>query len=209
MALLASRLYGNTNACRCPSSKLSLMLVNKTNINILVADYLNLLGYSIFFPFYALFAAQIGASARLIGYGWSLNTVLTGLIALLYGLSSRKLRHERVVLVISLFMLAFSTLLFLKVSDVHQLYMVLIINACIAGFYLPSMKANYSQSLKKRNLTKGWSRFDGGNMLATAVGSAIGGSLIGLYGFRGAILAMFCLELLGALFALRLLLATK
>jgi hypothetical protein len=39
----------------------------KINITLLASDYLNILGYSLFFPFFALFAVSIGATPQTTG----------------------------------------------------------------------------------------------------------------------------------------------
>ena len=80
----------------------------------------------------------------------------------------------------------------------------IIFNAVASGLYAPSWKSVYTQSIKKVNSAREWSWFDGGNMLVTSGGAALGGVLIGIYGFRGALMAMFILQVLGAVMAIRL-----
>ena len=180
-------------------------MTKKTNFILLASDYLNLLGYSIFFPFFALFAVSLGASPEMTGYIWAFNTVIAGVVMLTYGLMSLRFKHEKVIVIMSLLALAITSLLFLQVRSVKQLFFVIIVNAVASGFYLPAWKSVYTQSIKKNNSTRDWSFFDGGNMLVTAAGVAVGGILIGRYGFHGALLGMFFLQALGALVAIRLL----
>jgi len=176
----------------------------KINITLLASDYLNLLGYSLFFPFFALFAVSIGASPQTTGFIWALNTIVAGIVVLLYGALSLKIRHEKIVVLVSLLLLALTSLFFLQVKAVEQLYVAIIFNAVASGLYMPSWKSVYTQAMKKKESTKEWSWYDGGNMLVTSAGAAVGGVLIGVYGFRGALMAMFALQLVGALMAVRL-----
>lgn len=180
-------------------------MIAKTKITLLASDYLNLLGYSIFFPFFALFALSVGASPEITGYVWALNTVVTGVVILLYGILSLKVKHEKAVVFLSLSALSITSLLFMQVTNVRQLSAVIIVNAIASGFYLPSWKSVYTQSIKKKSSTRDWSYFDGGNMLVTAGGVALGGVLIGALGFKGALLGTFVMQLLGALAAIKLL----
>jgi len=170
----------------------------------LLACYLNLLGYSMFFPFYALYAIHIVHKPQIVGYAWSFNTVVTGLTALLYGRQAYKLQHEHLVVSLALLCFALSSACFLLVHTTWQLFVLLGVNGLVAGIYLPTWKSVYTTTLRKEAVTKGWSWYDGGNMLLTAAGSAIGGTLIGIAGFKGAIIAMALLELTGAVVAARL-----
>lgn len=168
-----------------------------------------MLGYSLFFPFFALFAVSIGATPQTTGFVWALNTVIAGVVILVYGALSLKIRHERVVVLISLILLSITSLIFMQVRDVSQLLFAIIFNAVASGLYAPSWKSVYTRSIKKSNSTREWSWFDGGNMLVTSGGAAIGGILIGVYGFRGALITMFVLQLLGAMMAVRLFASSK
>jgi len=181
----------------------------KINITLLASDYLNLLGYSLFFPFFALFAASIGATPQTTGFIWALNTVIAGIVVLAYGAFSLKIKHERAVVLISLVLLALTSIIFLQVKDVDQLFIAIIFNAVASGLYMPSWKSVYTQSMKKKDSTKAWSLFDGGNMLVTSGGAALGGILIGTYGFRGLLMAMFALQVIGAIMATRLFVSAK
>lgn len=176
----------------------------RTSVTLLAADYLNLLGYSLFFPFFALYAASLGASPQLTGFVWALNTVVAGVVVLVYGAFSLQIKHERGVVFVSLIMLALTSLVFLQVKDVNQLFLAIIFNAVASGLYIPSWKSVYTQTMKKKETTRDWSWYDGGNMLVTSGGAAVGGTLIGLYGFRGALITMFALQLFGAIIALKL-----
>lgn len=176
----------------------------RINITLLASDYLNILGYSLFFPFFALFAVSLGATPQTTGFIWALNTVIAGIVILAYGALSLKIKHERAVVLISLIMLSITSLIFLQVKDVNQLLLAIIFNAVASGLYAPSWKSVYTQSMKKKDSTREWSWFDGGNMLVTSGGAAIGGVLIGVYGFHGALMAMFALQVIGALMATRL-----
>jgi MFS family permease len=181
----------------------------KINITLLASDYLNILGYSLFFPFFALFAVSIGATPQTTGFIWALNTVVAGTVVLTYGALSLKIKHERVVVLLSLILLSITSLIFLQVKDVHQLFIAIIFNAVASGLYVPSWKSVYTRSMKKKDSTRDWSWFDGGNMLVTSGGAAIGGVLIGVYGFHGALMTMFSLQVLGAIMATRLFISPR
>ena len=181
----------------------------KINITLLASDYLNILGYSLFFPFFALFAVSIGATPQTTGFVWALNTVIAGIVILSYGALSLKIKHERVVVLMSLIMLSITSLIFMQVKSVDQLLFAIVFNAVASGLYAPSWKSVYTQSIKKKDSAREWSWFDGGNMLVTSGGAAVGGVLIGIYGFRGALMAMFVLQVLGAIMATRLFASSK
>lgn len=114
-------------------------------------------------------------------------------------------RRKGRLLVIGYYICAFASLLFLSVRDPTSLIAVLVINALGAGMTLPAYKTLFAKNESKGKESEQWSWFDSGTMLAAAAGGALGGVVIGLYGFNGIFIVMSATQFVAAIIAQRVL----
>ena len=172
---------------------------------LLVSNYLNLLGFSLFSPFYALFALRIGAGAFQTGAAWAVYTAVTGIVIITFGKIEDRIPNKPRLVVIGYFWLAAGALSFLLVKSTASLFVVQAFNAVGSGLLFPAWKSVYGAGEDKGREASEWSLFDGGNMLCTAAASLTGGYIVKQYGFRSIFVLMFFIQLIAALVSTRLL----
>jgi MFS family permease len=172
---------------------------------LLVSNYLNLLGFGLFSPLYALYAQHIGATPFQTGAAWSVYTALQGVLIICFGRMEDKFGDKRKLVVFGYFWLAFASLLFLLVDSPSALFVVLAVNAIGTSILFPSWKYIYTKNEDIGKEASEWSLFDGGNMLCYAAAALASGTLINLYGFRSIFIAMFFIQIIAAVLSMRLL----
>jgi MFS family permease len=177
--------------------------------SLLFSNYLNLFGFALFSPLYALYATQIGAGPALVGISWSFHTFITALLVFAFGRYETRIQNIEKAVVAGYFMLALGAAAFLLVTNIPQLFAVLAFNAVGAGILMPAWKACYAQNQRRGKETQQWSFYDGGNMLFTAGGAAVGGIVLATVGFRGIFAVMAVLQFIAATYSLRLVRAAK
>lgn len=165
---------------------------------LLLINLFSLTGYYVFTPFYALFAHNLGITPKYIGFIWGGYSLATAVFLLFFGKYENR-RIKETAIIIGYCMYIIGGLLFLRVHNVKELVIVLGINALGAGITLPAYKALFAQSQDKGRESEEWSWLDGGNMFAAALGSAIGGLVIGIFGFSGLFVTMAAIQFLAAI----------
>ena len=169
---------------------------------LLISNYVNLFGFALFSPLYALFALDIGAGAFQTGIAYGLYVGLAGVLIIVLGKLEDGSKHKRKLVVFGYFWLAFASLLFLLVKSPVSLYVVQAINAIGQGILIPAWKATYSHYEDKGKEASEWSLFDGGNLIFTAIAAVIGGYLVKLYGFHIIFILMFAIQLSAAILSI-------
>lgn len=171
---------------------------------LLICNYLNMLGFSMFAPLYALFAVGIGAQPLSIGIGWAVYTILSGLLIIAFGQIEDKTPNKTFLIVCGYFWLAIVALLFLTVEDIAGLYIVLALNAVGVGMLVPASRAVFSAVEDKGREASEWSLFDGGNRIVMGIAAVLGGLLVKVGGFDAVFISMFVIQIIAAIISLRL-----
>lgn len=172
---------------------------------LLLCSYLNMLGFSMFAPLYALFALGIGAEPLEIGIGWAIYTILSGLLIIAFGRIEDRTPHRVHLIIGGYFWLAIVTLLFLLVENTAILYLVLAMNAVGVGMLVPASRAVFGALEDKGREASEWSLFDGGTRIVMGLAAIIGGLLIKVEGFKAVFILMFIIQLIAAVVSVRLL----
>ena len=167
---------------------------------LLVINLISLAGYYTFAPLYALFAHGFGIDAKTISLIWSGYSLITAILILLMGKIENKLKKGRMI-ILGYFIYALGALAFLLVHNETSLLFVLAFNAVGAGITLPAYKTMFAKNEAKGKESEQWSWLDAGNMFAAALGAAIGGIIIGFFGFPGLFITMASVQLVAAVIA--------
>jgi MFS family permease len=171
---------------------------------LLFVDLFSLAGYYTFAPLYALFAHNFGISPRNISLIWGGYSLLMACLILLFGKLENRKNKGRLV-VFGYFLYALGALLFLMVHSETSLEVVLAFNALGAGVTLPAYKTLFAKNESRGKESQQWSWLDGGNMFSTAAGGALGGIIIGTFGFRGIFIATSGIQFVAAIIAYKVL----
>ncbi|HET9173861.1 MAG TPA: MFS transporter [Candidatus Saccharimonadales bacterium] len=167
---------------------------------LLFVNLFSLAGYYTFAPLYALFAHGFVLSPKHISFIWGAYSLLTALFILLFGKYENAKRKGKLV-VLGYIIYAIGALLFLTVHSETRLMLVLAFNALGAGVTLPAYKTLFARNERTGKESEQWSWLDAGNMFAAALGGALGGLLVGAYGFRGIFITMASIQAVAALIA--------
>jgi MFS family permease len=175
--------------------------MKRKRLNILLSIYLaSQAGYYVFAPLYGLFAHNLNISARDIGLIWAIYSLAMALFILIFGKLENRIRKERaIVLGYSIYVLG--ALSFLLVTNETTLICVLLFNALGAGITLPAYKTLFAKSQDRGKESEEWSWSDAGNMFASAIGAALGGIIVGAFGFSALFITMASIQALAAVIA--------
>lgn len=167
---------------------------------LLFVNLFSLIGFYCFSPLYALFAKGLNLSPRNIGLIWALYTLSSAVFILIFGKYENK-KPKAKLIIFGFFIYAICDLLFLSVKSPETLILVLLLNGVGAGITLPAYKTLFAKSEDHGRESEQWSWLDSSNMFAAAAGSAVGGIVIGLYGFHGLFIAMAVIQFIAAVVA--------
>jgi MFS family permease len=171
---------------------------------LLFVNLFSLVGYNTFAPLYALFAHSFAIPPKNISLIWGGYSLLTACFILLFGKYENR-RKKGKPLVLGFFIYACGALLFLVVHSERSLELVLAFNSLGSGVTLPAYKTLFAKNAVRGRESEQWSWLDAGNMFAAAAGGAIGGIIIGIFGFHGIFIAMAAIQLVAAIVAYRVL----
>ncbi len=172
---------------------------------LLFSNYLNLFGFSLFSPLYALFATGVGAKPQIVGLSYAVNTLASAIMILVFGRFEDRIANKRALVVIGYFWLAGAAFAFLTVRNVPELFAVQVLNAVGTGILAPAWKAAFSHAERSGREARQWSLYDGGNMLVSAAGAAVSGLILAAAGFRATFALMGIVQVIAALLSLYLL----
>ena len=165
---------------------------------IILANLLSFIGYQFFVPFYALFAKDIGADIRTIGFIWSFYSIITAIAMLVFGKIENKYGKEKIV-IYGFFMYSIGAFAFLLVNNIASLMLVLAFNALLSGITIPAYKTLFTHLQDKGRESEEWSWLEASSMVAISVGSAIGGIVLAIFGFNGLFIIMGTIQLLAGI----------
>ena len=175
--------------------------MKRKRLNILLTIYLaSQVGYYAFAPLYALFAHNLDVTPRDIGLLWAVYSFASAIFILIFGRLENHMRKESAI-IIGYILYAAGSIAFLMVNDQRSLIFVLLLNALAAGITLPAYKTLYAKNQDRGKESEEWSWSDAGNMFASAIGAAIGGLIIGVFGFKGLFIAMAVIQGVAAMIA--------
>lgn len=176
------------------------MIKQKRLRYLLFINLFSLIGFYTFAPLYAIFAHGFKLEPKTISLIWSGYSLATAVFILLMGKLENRRKKGRLV-IIGYFIYSLGALLFLSVHSENALIVVLGINALGAGITLPAYKTMFAHNESRGKESEEWSWLDSGNMFAASIGAAIGGLIVGTYGFRGLFIAMASIQFIAAFVA--------
>ena len=107
------------------------------------------------------------------------------------------------MITIGYFLFAVGSLLLVRVTSELGLVIALSVNALAAGITFPAYKTMFAKRESKGKESEQWAWLDASNMFAAAIGAALGGLIIGYFGFRELFISMAVLQLFAAVIVSR------
>ena len=169
---------------------------------LLLVFLLSQVAFYTFAPLYALYASNLGLTPQKLSFIWSGYSLMTAFFILLMGKLENKRKKGRMIF-LGYIIYALGSLTFLAVTNEVTLFLALSINSLGAGVTFPAYKTMFAKNESKGKESEQWGWLDAGNMLAAAVGAAIGGVIIGSFGFNGLFISMAGIQFVAALIAFK------
>lgn len=172
---------------------------------LLLSNYLNIFGFSLFGPLYSLYVLRLGLSTVQIATALALYALTLGSLTIVAGRVENSMRRVTLGVILGYFVLMLGGAGYLWMHTLTQVYLVQALNALGGGIIGPAWKALYSRFARRGKEAQEWSYFDGGNQMLSAAAVLIGGFIITAWGFRFLFVVMIGLQLAGASISLYLL----
>lgn len=171
---------------------------------LLLASYVNNLGWGIYAPLYALFVLDLGGTTFDISLLWSIYALIAGLLMMFFGrLENSKRYNPTKMLVIGYGLFIIVAIGFIFAKTIEHFYLVQLTLAVAMGIMTPAARITYARSQFKGKEAGEWGLFDGGNYMLIAVASLIGGFLYQAGGFQAIFIAMIGIQTVATLLALK------
>ncbi len=178
---------------------------NRRNVSLLLlVNFLNVFGWALLTPLYALYATTLGASPQAITFSWAFYTLLAGLLTIVFGFMEDHIAKKPGLLTIGYFLQTSGLVILFFAEDVTLLMAGLGVYAIGVGIIMPIWKLLYARSEQKGKEATEWGLFHGCNTLFISAAAAISGVILTFAGFKGIIGLMIAAHFLAMLFASRL-----
>jgi MFS family permease len=165
-------------------------IFNKALKILLGTNALILLAAAMLTPIYALFVEEIGGDlmdASIAGFLFALSA---GVVTLLSGKISDKVRHSEHVLMLGYALMGTGFLLFLFIHSVTTLFIIQILIGMGEAIYSPAFDKLYSEHLDRGKFGVEWGTWESMYYFTTAFGAIIGGLMVTRFGFPALFLSM-------------------
>lgn len=184
---------------------------SKSNLKfLLLASYMNNLGWGIYAPLYAVFVLGLGGSSFDISFLWGVYAMVAGMLMMLFGKLENKPRYRpEYMLVVGYGLFIIVAIGFLNIRTIHQFYAVQMLLAVAMGILTPAARLTYMRAERKGNEAGQWGLFDGGNYMLIAIASFAGGFLYKAGGFQALFISMLVIQIVATYLALQNLIISK
>lgn len=173
---------------------------------LLYSNYLNIFGYSLFGPLYAIFVLGVGGTAFTTGATWSIYMLTAGVLMLIFSrYEDNVVEHRKHMIVAGYFVLAFGALAFVLVNKPIEIYAVQVFNAIGVGMLYPAWKAAYSKEEDKGREAQGWAMFDGVDNILIAIAAFLGGVYVTYFPFKTLFFVIFAIQIVAAFLSIKIL----
>src|SRR5476651_1911102 len=110
-----------------------LAMVNAKIRYLLYSNYLNVLGFSLFTPLFAIFVLHLKNDPGIVGIAWGVNMYAAALMILVFGKYENARKHQEKLVVLAFFLMALGAAAYILVTNIWQLFAVQLFNAIGAG----------------------------------------------------------------------------
>lgn len=166
-------------------------------ITLLSSNFLNVFGWALLTPLYALYATELGATPQEVTFVWSFYTLLAGILMIVLGWAEDRLPNKPRLLTFGYVVQAVGVGLLFAANNVMGLVIGFGVYAVGTGFVMPIWKLLYSRKEHRGREATEWGVFHGVNALLISGAAALSGLLIVAFSFKG-ILGLMCAMHVGA-----------
>ncbi len=179
-------------------------LFNKALRVLLITNGLVLFAGAMLGPIYALFVEEVGGDILDAGFTSGLFALAAGVTTLIAGKFADKNKRDDLIVASGYFVMGIGFFLYIFVNSIWFLFMVQILTGFAEAFYSPAFDALYSKHVTERKAGREWGAWESMNYFSIAIGSAIGGLIASVFGFKVLFVIMSVLCFLSAFYIISL-----
>jgi len=161
---------------------------------LLVTNALILLASAMLGPIYAIFVEKIGGDLMDASIAGFLYAITAGLVTLLTGKFSDKVRHNDKIIIIGYTLIGSGFLLYQLVDSVFSLFAIQALIGLGEAIYSPAFDKLYSKHLDYGKSGAEWGSWESMNYFTAAFGAILGGLLVSNFSFSALFYAMAALS---------------
>ena len=169
-------------------------IFNKALKILLATNGLILLAAAMLAPIYAIFVEEVGGDLMDASIAGFLFAISAGIVTLLSGRLSDKIRHSDHVMMLGYSMMGLGFFLFLFVHSITTLFIIQILIGMGEAIYSPAFDKLYSEHLVDGQYGVEWGTWESMYYFTTALGALFGGLLVTTLGFSALFLSMALLS---------------
>jgi len=166
---------------------------------LLFSNFLNVFGWALLTPLYALYATELGASPQVVTFSWSFYTLLAGVLMIALGWLEDRLPKKGRLLIGGYIIQTLGVSVLFFAPDVRWLMVGLGIYAIGTGIVMPIWKLLYARKEHRGKEATEWGIFHGVNTLLISAAAAVSGVVLTAFGFKGILGLMVVAHALAAL----------
>lgn len=167
---------------------------------LLATNALILLSGAMLGPIYAIFVTRVGGDLMDASIAGFIFAVSAGLITLLSGKFSDKVRHSDMIIVAGYTLIGTGFLLYLFADSIYSLFAIQALIGLGEAVYSPAFDKLYSQHLDSGKYGSEWGTWESMNYFTAAFGALVGGLLVTEYGFSTLFIAMASLSFMSGFY---------
>jgi MFS family permease len=152
---------------------------------LLFSNFLNVFGWALLTPLYALYATKLGASPQEVAFTWSFYTLLAGILMIVLGWLEDHLPKKVRLLTIGYVVQTVGVGILFCAANLHWLMAGLGVYAIGTAIVMPVWKLLYARKEHRGKEATGWGIFHGLNTLLISAAAAAGGVIFTAFGFKG------------------------
>lgn len=174
--------------------------MNKALRSLIFISALFMFAFAMFSPIYAIFVEKIGGGIEVAANSWALFGLVAGVLTFLFGKFENKMKETELAIAWSQFVAGLAYVFLCFVDNSTMLYLAMIILGIAEALYWPAFHSVYAKHTDGKKSTVQWGVYDGLAYFIPALGSALGGYLVALYGFNFIFILMAGLSFLCGIF---------
>jgi MFS family permease len=142
------------------------------------------MAWGIVYLIYAIYVGLIGGGPAEAGFANGLFAFFAGITSLVAGTDEDRTARKEWYLLMFSFLTGAMFLVYPFITDIHQFYLVMVVQGISSGFFWPAFEALYSLSAPKKSLAQAWGMYDSFYYFSTMLGSFFVGVLSLLVGIK-------------------------
>jgi len=180
--------------------KIHQSLLNKPLRSLILVSSLFMFAFNMFSPIFAIFVEKIGGGITTASTASAIYLAVAGVLTFLASKFITKMKEKELAIVGAQIILGIGYVMYCFTKNVGMFFAVQVVLGIGEALYWPAFHALYALHTNDKESIAQWGVYDGLAYLVPAVGAAIGGYLVALFGFNSIFTIMAILSFMNALY---------